>query len=311
MTRKEKLQAIDPKKVIVFDAETTGLNIGGSRRDEILSLAVMNLDGDVLFCDLLKPSERKKWPKAESINGISPSMVKDKQTIVERRSEIEPIFKNAKLYVAYNADFDLGFLRASGLDIPDHQTFDVMKEFAKIHGAWDGTHAEWSWCKLEDCAAFYGYRDFGAHGALNDVRATAHCFNSILDDFLFGEPRRRPKRVKDEFGDSYFEYGDEEFRSIVCSGYAAALADTEEHTNNAPSANEVQQQAKDEKDSVDNQPDRNHAVPDRRNTNKALVLIGSVCVLIGLAITVLGAAIVGVPIAILGALLAIGSKGRK
>ena len=41
MTRKEKLQAIDPKKVIVFDTETTGLNIGGSRRDEILSLAVL------------------------------------------------------------------------------------------------------------------------------------------------------------------------------------------------------------------------------------------------------------------------------
>lgn len=107
MTRKEKLQAIDPKKVIVFDTETTGLNIGGYRRDEILSLAVMNLDGDVLFCDLLKPSERKKWPKAESINGISLSMVKDKQTIIERRSEIETIFKSAKLYVAYNADFDL------------------------------------------------------------------------------------------------------------------------------------------------------------------------------------------------------------
>lgn len=311
MNRLEKLRAISPSEVLIFDTETTGLNVGGSRRDEILSLAVMNLDGDVLFCDLLKPSERKKWPKAESINGISPSMVKDKQTIIERRSEIEPIFKSAKLYVAYNADFDLGFLRASGLDIPDRQTFDVMKEFAKIHGAWDGAHDEWSWCKLEDCAAFYGYRNFEAHDALNDVKATAHCFNSILDDFLFGEPRRRPKLVKDEFGDSYFEYGDEEFRSIVCSGYAAASSDTDKHTNNAPSSNEFQQQAKDEKDSADNQPVRNHAVSDQRSTNKALVLIGSVCALIGLAITVLGAAIVGVPIAILGALLAVGSRGRK
>lgn len=310
MTRKERLQAIDPKKVIVFDTETTGLNIGGSRRDEILSLAVMNLDGDVLFCDLLKPSERKKWPKAESINGISPSMVKDKQTIIERRSEIEPIFKSAKLYVAYNADFDLGFLRASGLDIPDRQTFDVMKEFAKIHGSWDGAHDEWSWCKLEDCAAFYGYRDFGAHDALNDVRATAHCFNSILDDFLFGEPRRRPKRVKDEFGDSYFEYGDEEFRSIVCSGYAASLADAG-NANNAPLANENQQQTEHEKDSLSNQTTSNHAMSDHRNTNKALVLIGSACALVGIVIAVLGAAIVGVPIAILGALLAFGSKGRK
>ena len=87
MNRLEKLRAISPSDILIFDTETTGLNVGGSRRDEILSLAVMNLDGDVLFCDLLRPSERKKWPKAESINGISPSMVKDKKTIIERRSE--------------------------------------------------------------------------------------------------------------------------------------------------------------------------------------------------------------------------------
>lgn len=311
MTRKEKLQAIDPKKVIVFDTETTGLNIGGCRRDEILSLAVMNLDGDVLFCDLLKPSERKKWPKAESINGISPSMVKGKQTIIERRSEIEPIFKSAKLYVAYNADFDLGFLRASGLDIPDRQTFDVMKEFAKIHGAWDGAHDEWSWCKLEDCAAFYGYRDFGAHDALNDVKATAHCFTSILNDFLFGEPRRRPKRVKDEFGDTYFEYGDEEFRSIVRSGYAASLSNADKRTVNAAEENEDQQQVKRESEHKDNQTSDGHSAPDKQKTNRALVIIGAVCALVGLAIAVLGAAIVGIPIAILGVLLAMGSKGKK
>ncbi|MCI6548127.1 MAG: hypothetical protein MR415_05735, partial [Coriobacteriaceae bacterium] len=55
----------------------------------------------------------------------------------------------------------------------------------------------------------------------------------------------------------------------------------------------------------------NHAVPDQRNKNKALVLIGSACALVGLVIAVLGAAIVGIPIAILGVLLALGSKGRK
>ena len=60
MSRLEKLRAISPSDVLIFDTETTGLNVGGSRRDEILSLAVMNLDGDVLFCDLFKPSERKK-----------------------------------------------------------------------------------------------------------------------------------------------------------------------------------------------------------------------------------------------------------
>ena len=313
MTRKDKLKAIDPKQVIIFDAETTGLNVGGSKRDEILSLAVMNLDGDVLFSDLVKPSERKKWPKAESINGISPSMVKDKQTLIERRSEIEPIFKGAKLYVAYNADFDLGFLRASGLDIPDRQTFDVMKEFAKIHGAWNDAYEEWSWCKLEDCAAFYGYRDFGAHDALNDVKATAHCFTAILDDFLFGEPRRRPKRIKDEFGDTYFEYDDEDIRSIVCSGYAASSVDNEKHSDNVPLVNEATQQASNENESENRaeQSAINHTTQNQRKTNRALVIIGVICALIGLAIAALGSAIVGIPIALFGVLLAVGAKGGK
>lgn len=314
MTRKEKLQNIDPKNIIVFDTETTGLNVGGSRRDEILSLAIMNLNGDVLFNDLVRPAERKKWPKAESINGISPAMVKDKKTLLERRNEIEPIFKSAKLYVAYNAEFDLGFLRAAGLDIPNHKTFDVMKEFANIHGEWNERHEEWAWCKLEDCAAFYGCLNFGAHDALSDVKATAHCFTSILNDFLFGEPRRRPKRVEDESGETYLDYGDEEIRDIVCSGYAESLASSGETASEShmptieeSATNRIEKSNGNEKLNVSNVVSQ----PSARKTNRVLVALGIVCAAVGVLIAVFGAVIVGAPIAILGVLLAVGAMGKK
>lgn len=310
VSRLEKLRSIDPKDILVFDTETTGFNVGGSRRDEILSLAVINLDGDILFNDLVKPVERKKWPKAEGVNGISPAMVKDKKTILERREEIEPLFKAAKLYVAYNAEFDLDFLRAAGLNIPKHQTFDVMKEFAKIHGEWNERYEEWAWCRLEDCAAFYDYLDFGAHDALADAKATSHCFNSILNDFLFGEPRRRPKLIDDELG-AYLDYGDEDIRSIVESGYASSVVAKNESACESSEKKDPQTKTEKKREEISGSAtDKTPSSPTRK-ANPALVAIGIACAAIGVFITAFGAAIVGVPIAILGVILAIGAKEKK
>lgn len=218
MGRLDKLRAIDPCQIIVFDTETTGIGAGNN---EILQLSIIDGLGNVLFDDLIKPERRKRWSKAQEIHGISPDDVKDKQTLLERREEIEPIFKHAKLYVGYNVEFDLSFLHASGLSIPNRQKFDVMGEFAKIHGEYDEYHNDYRPCKLVDCAAYYDLMDFDAHDSMADVRATLHCFNGILDDPFFGERRPKPKKVEDELWDDYFEY--DEYRDIVWSGYAESL----------------------------------------------------------------------------------------
>lgn len=218
MGRLDKLRAIDPGQIIVFDTETTGIS---TSNNEILQLSIMDGLGNVLFDDLIKPERRKTWKKAQEIHGISPADVKDKQTILERREEIEPIFKGAKLYVGYNVEFDLGFLRESGLSIPNRQKFDVMEEFAKIHGEYNEFRGGYKPCKLVDCAAYYDLMYFDAHDSMADVRATLHCFNGILDDPFFGERRPKPKKVEDEFGDIYYEH--DEWRDIVESGYAESL----------------------------------------------------------------------------------------
>ena len=302
MTRKEKLKAIDPKKVIVFDTETTGLNIGGSRRDEILSLAVMNLDGDVLFCDLFKPSERKKWPKAESINGISPSMVKDKQTIIERRSEIEPIFKNAKLYVAYNADFDLGFLRASGLDIPDHQTFDVMKEFARTHGEYDSYHEDWRWYKLVDVAEYYDY-GFEPHSSLEDTKATAFCFRSLLEDPWYGEPRRKPRKVVDEYGEEYMDYGDDEDRVWYPSSRMMLESDSIKQAEIPAKPSEIDSDAINQNSTTET-PSKSY-----KAGKKALRVLGVVILAIAALMVSAGQSAMAIFLLVLGAAFIVG--GRK
>lgn len=99
MGKADTLKALDSSTVLVLDTETTGIRRNGD--DEVLSLAIMSLDGNVLFYDTFKPERRKRWPKAEEVNGISPSMVKDKQPIAERCDEIEAVLRKAGVEILY------------------------------------------------------------------------------------------------------------------------------------------------------------------------------------------------------------------
>lgn len=165
--------------VICFDTETTGLDAGG--RDEILQLSIVDGTGAALFSDYVRPEHRQRWPKAQEVNGITPAMVRDKRTISELLPELDEIFSRARVLVAYNLEFDLSFLEAAGVRVPTCAQFDVMKEFAPVAGKWDERHGDLRWVKLGQCAGHYGYR-FDAHDALEDARATLHCFDAMLSD---------------------------------------------------------------------------------------------------------------------------------
>ncbi len=169
----EQVRALDPKRVIVLDTETTGL--GKNSNDEILSLSIIDLDGTVLFDELVRPEHRKRWPKAQEINGISPAMVKDKKTLAEYGDQLRELWGRIDLVVGYNVSFDMGFLYASGLGLTPHvEEFDVMREFASMGDS--------RWVKLAECAAHYGITDFDAHSSLGDTEATRKCFLALIND---------------------------------------------------------------------------------------------------------------------------------
>ena len=153
-----------------------------SGKDEILSLAIVDKEGKVLFNELIKPTSRQRWPKAQEINGISPAMVKDKKKIGEYQEQIQRIFDAADLVVGYNTEFDLSFIRNAGIRYSG-RVADVMLDFAEINGDWDDYHEDYRWQKLSKCAEYYGY-DWGktaAHDALADTLATRFCFYRIVE----------------------------------------------------------------------------------------------------------------------------------
>ena len=164
------------KNVIVYDTETTGLN---PESDELLSLSIIDLEGNVLFYKYFKPENIAEWPAAEIINGISPEDVSNENPARMYVDEIQKIFNGADLLVTYNGmGFDDFFLRAIGVHIPDVKKCDVMLEYAKIIGERDHNHDGWKWHKLIDCAGNYGYW-YDAHDALEDARATLWCFKKM------------------------------------------------------------------------------------------------------------------------------------
>lgn len=167
------------KDVVVFDTETTG--VSGS--DEILSIAIVDVHGNDVFNSLIRPTRKHSWPNAERIHHISPKMVQAAPTANECKDAIMGALAG-KLVVGYNVDFDLRMLDQSIDDMDGFSptSFDVMKEYAKVHGRrrWEDS-GRYKYSKLFECAEDYGYT-FSAHDAHEDAVATAYCFMSLVCD---------------------------------------------------------------------------------------------------------------------------------
>ena len=159
-------------KTIVLDTETTGLR-GWS--DHLLTVGICDGEGaEVASFGLCPPPECYEWPEAERVNGISPADTVGWPTIEDVRPELQRILDAAEVVIGYNVGFDLEFLRAAGIALPDCDYVDVMAMFAPVFGLRDDYHGGYRWQTLATAAAYVGH-DWdaeGPHDALADCRAT-------------------------------------------------------------------------------------------------------------------------------------------
>ena len=155
---------------IILDTETTGVD---PKRDEILTLSIIADTGDALFDKTFKPARVKSWPEAERVNHISPRSVMFKPGIARYVRQIQMIVDWADVVIAYNADFDVRFLRAAGVRVEQSKVVDTMALYGERAGVWDSKHGHWKWFKLTEAASAIGYTWEGAaHGSLADAKAT-------------------------------------------------------------------------------------------------------------------------------------------
>lgn len=176
--------------LVVIDFETTGLNSNfiSGRMDEVLSVAIIDQDGNTLLSTLCGTSDRKTWENAEEVHGISPAMVDGMPTFSEIFPQVKEILYSAKKVIAYNIPFEMGFLWAydSINDFPGGTKIremvdwgaDPMLMFAAYKGELS-KYGDIKWHKLAVAAKHFKYA-FKAHDALEDVKATLHIYNALI-----------------------------------------------------------------------------------------------------------------------------------
>lgn len=110
----------------ILDIHT--LSTGYDHNAEALQLAIVNGDGEVLFNELFKPRIKKRWPKTQSLHGISPKTVSDAKPAEFYEKEVLDILRQAKIIAGYSIDFHLRMVEVSGIDIEQlsKRTADVM-----------------------------------------------------------------------------------------------------------------------------------------------------------------------------------------
>ena len=160
------------RPLVVFDLETTGINV---EKDRIVQIAMIKVapDGSRTTFETLVNPEQPIPPEATKVHGIKDGDVRDKPTFSQIRSEVEDYLAEADLAGFNSVNFDLPLLQAemtragSEMDFPGVRHLDAMKIFHRMERR-DLTAAYKLYC---------GQDLTGAHNALADTEATL----AILD----------------------------------------------------------------------------------------------------------------------------------
>lgn len=162
--------------IAFVDVETTGTS---PYTDEILSVAIVAGDGEVLMDSLVKPSVRKRWTRTEHIHHITPDMVNDAPSLGALKGDIEAAL-NGRVIVGWNVGFDLRMLYACGVDIVDDvsRRVDLMTAYCEWRRAEDKSYTK-NKEKLENAVKHLGIAGHKAHNAMSDTAVLLDIWRAI------------------------------------------------------------------------------------------------------------------------------------
>ncbi|CAG7651641.1 exonuclease domain-containing protein [Paenibacillus allorhizosphaerae] len=157
-------------KYLILDTEATGLDYDS----EIVDIAVIDLDENVLFESLVKPV----CPipeEATAIHGITNEMVENAPSWPEVWVHIQKILSVDKTILTYNADYDFQMIRSNCERHNQSYTllknFCVMQTYAEYVGSYSRYHRDFTWISLMDAAYDQDIRMLG----IGSHRAKADC----------------------------------------------------------------------------------------------------------------------------------------
>lgn len=153
--------ALATRNVVLLDTETTGLD----NEAEVLELALLSTQGEVLFDTLIRP-QGPIPAAATAVHQIDASAVAHAPTFGAVYPRLVALLRK-RFVIVYNAAYDRRILDQTcaryGLPpVRPAAWHCAMLEYAKFTGVWNAAKQDYTWHKLQG----------GDHSALGDCRAT-------------------------------------------------------------------------------------------------------------------------------------------
>ncbi len=172
---KELVRSILAKNPIYLDTETTGTG----KKDEIISIGIVDTDGTVLLDTLVKPTIPIS-PSSTCIHGITDADVANAPTFAEVTPTLRATVKKRDV-VIYNTGFDIRMLIQSARANHIRRVFIpkmhcAMKIYSKFYG--EQNHCSYHWHKLSNAALYCQIPvPDNLHDAVVDSQLTRQVFN--------------------------------------------------------------------------------------------------------------------------------------
>lgn len=167
---------------VIFALETTTDDFKDLTGDEIVQIAIIDQDGNVLLDTYVKPVE--KIPNSQ-YHGITDAMVADAPGFPDIYEQVKAAL-GGKVVVGYNnIGYDDRILAEvytrHKLDpIRFDAEADIMKRFAAFYGEWNDYFGDYRFQKLSTAMAYFKQQwDGKEHVAVNDCKATLKVMKAL------------------------------------------------------------------------------------------------------------------------------------
>ena len=165
---------------IAVTMHTTGYSL---EDDEIVELAIVDLDGNRLFNQQVKPQNIEQWNASDASGGLAPNDVADCPELFQFEDEIRTLFDKAEVVVFEHQDFAVSLIEASWISLPDFRGVDLDGQFRMAHCVRDYPSEPAAAAGLKNIAAYYG---IGCDGAslVDDAAALAACYRAFVKEHV-------------------------------------------------------------------------------------------------------------------------------
>ena len=115
---------------IALAMRTTGY---APTEDEILELAIVDLQGNELFSKRVKPQNIENWEPSEASGFITPADVEASPELFQFEEQVMELFEKADIVVFEHQAFEEALIDSSWISLPPFTGFDLSEEFRLAH----------------------------------------------------------------------------------------------------------------------------------------------------------------------------------